>query len=153
MGEHMKKRVYLPSAGSSSSRRPTVSVKNRDLLTPPTVSATSVKIEKPATILPVAKAPEPQSKAPKLQSKPTAEERAEQSARDRQRVSEKRRQRILKRAPQHQPAPIGTLGPIEFDRCVCGFTLRASAVAPTGSASEVLMDMSQRSAMSASPRS
>jgi hypothetical protein len=82
-----------------------------------------VKIEKPATILPVAKAPEPQSKAPEPQSKPTAEERAEQSARDRQRVREKRRQRILKRAPQHQPAPIGTLGPIEFDRCVCGFTL------------------------------
>jgi hypothetical protein len=102
----MKKRVYIPSAQLSESPRPsptatTMRSENRDL---PTAPAALAKAEKP-------------------QTKPTAEERAQQSARDIQALREKKRQRILKRAPQHQPAPIGALGPIEFDRCVCGFTL------------------------------
>src|SRR6516164_5757003 len=82
MGEPMKKRVYLPSAGLSASPKPTPSV-NQDLPTRP-------------------------------------EERAQQSAPAK---LQRLRERILRRPLQHQPATIGTLGPIEFDRCICGFTL------------------------------
>jgi hypothetical protein len=117
----MKKRVYIPNMGSPSPRpapSPTVHSENRDLPTRPIVSAASVNMEKSATILFV----EP-VKASKQQTKPTAEERAQQSTHDRQRLRGEHRQQILQRAMQHKPAPIGTLGPIEFDRCVCGFTL------------------------------
>jgi hypothetical protein len=63
------------------------------------VSAASVTIEKSATIQPAANA------------EWTPEQRAQH------------RQEILARVLQHHPAPIGALGPIEFERCACGFTL------------------------------
>jgi hypothetical protein len=90
MGEHMKKRVYIPNAGSSSSPRPTASASLK-----PTPSVNQ-----------------------DLPTRP--EERTQQSAPDK---LQRLREQILRRPLQHQPAPIGTLGPIEFDRCVCGFTL------------------------------
>jgi len=93
----MKKRMYIPNAGSpSSSPAPSPTTKNPDLHTRPTASATSANTEKPATI-----PPEPQPERDMLQH----------------------RQEILARALQHHPAPIGALGPIEFERCACGFTL------------------------------
>ena len=62
--------------------------------------------------------PTPSAKHQDLPTRP--EERAQQSAPDK---LQRLRERILRRPLQHQPATIGTLGPIEFDRCVCGFTL------------------------------
>ena len=93
----MKKRMHIPHADSpSSSSAPSPTTKNPDLPTRPMASAASAKIEKPATIL-----PEPQPERDMVQH----------------------RQEILARALQHHPAPIGALGPIEFERCACGFTL------------------------------
>src|SRR6516165_12798209 len=92
----MKKRMYIPHADSpSSSPAPSPTIKNPDLPTRPMASATSAKIEKPATIL-----PEPQPERDMLQH----------------------RQEILARVVQHHPAPIGALGPTEYERCACGFT-------------------------------
>jgi hypothetical protein len=93
----MKKRMYIPKADSpSSSPAPSPTTKNPDLHTRPTASATSAKIEKPAAI-----PPEPQPERDMLQH----------------------RQEILARVVQHRPVPIGALGPTEYERCVCGFTL------------------------------
>src|SRR6516162_10326921 len=93
----MKKRMYTPHADPpSSSPAPSPTTKNPDLPTRPTASATSAKIKKPAAI-----PPEPQPERDMLQH----------------------RQEILARVVQHHPAPIGALGPTEYERCACGFTL------------------------------
>ena len=93
----MTKRMYFPYADSpSSSPAPSPTTKNPDVPKRTTASATSAKIEKPAAI-----PPEPQPERDMLQH----------------------RQEILARVVQHHPAPIGALGPTEYERCACGFTL------------------------------
>jgi hypothetical protein len=111
----MKKRVvYIPPASPATPTKKPVA-KKPDSHTAPKASATSAKIEKPLSI----RSGEVIPPKPKPQPVKTQAEHNEQSERDKKRC----RDEILARGLSHKPKPIGKLGPIQFSRCFCGFTL------------------------------